>query len=296
MNVTLIGAIANTLLDLLLIVWLGLGIHGAAIASAIARLVMMAVGLHGVIGAHDLGGRLRLRTTLADAPALIAIAIPALLTNIATPFANAYVTRAMAPFGDAAVAGWAILGRVMPVAFGAIFALSSTVGPILGQNLGARAFDRVRGALTHALLATAAFTGLAWLFLGLLAWPITEAFDVTGEAAALIVFFCRVLSPVFVFLGAIFVANAAFNTLGRPHYSTAINWGRATLGTIPFVTAGAALGGAPGVLAGSMLGTVVFGIAAVWLAYRWIDELEARSREDRGDGATRDPPVGVAGL
>ncbi len=47
---------------------------------------------------------------------------------------------------------------------------------------------------------------------------------------------------------------------------------------MPFVTAGAYLAGAPGVLAGSMLGGLVFGTLAVWLAYRWIDELEARAR------------------
>ncbi len=289
MNVTLIGAPVNTLLDAILILGLGLGIQGAAIASALARLVMMAVGLYGIIWVHDLWGRLRVRTVIADAPAHIGVAVPAVLTNIATPFANAYVTRAMAPFGDSAVAGWAIVGRVIPVAFGAIFALSATVGPIIGQNYGAGAFDRVRGTLTQSLLVTAAFTGIAWLVLAALAWPIARAFDAMGETADLIVFFCRVLVPMFVFLGALFVANAAFNTLGRPHYSTALNWGRATLGTVPFVQAGAVLGGAAGVLAGSMLGGVIFGILAVWLAYRWIDQLAAESVRAAATGVAPKP-------
>lgn len=284
MNVTLIGAPVNTLLDAILILGLGLGIQGAAIASALSRLVMMAIGLYGVVWVHDLWGRLRVRTVLADAPAHIAVAVPAVLTNIATPVANAYVTRAMAPFGDTAVAGWAIVGRVIPVAFGAIFALSATVGPIIGQNYGAGAFDRVRAALTQSLLVTAVFTGVAWAILAVLAWPIAGAFDATGETADLIVFFCRALPPTFVFLGALFVANAAFNTLGRPHYSTALNWGRATLGTVPLVQAGAVLAGATGVLAGSVLGGVIFGVLAVWLAYRWIDQLATKS--NRAD-ATR---------
>ncbi len=277
MNVTLIGAVVNTLLDVVLILGLGLGIHGAAIASAAARLTMMAVGLYGVIRVHDLGGRLRLPTVWADAPALIAVAVPAVLTNIATPFANAYVTRAMAPFGDPAVAGWAILGRLTPVAFGAIFALSGTVGPIIGQNHGAGDFARVRATLTHSLIVTAAFSGLAWVVLAALAGPITVAFHASGETARLIVFFCRVLAPLFVFLGWLFVANATFNTLGRPHYSTGLNWARATLGTIPFVATGAYLAGAPGVLTGSMLGSLVFGLLGVWLAYRWIGQLQAQA-------------------
>lgn len=280
MNVTLIGAVGNTLLDVVLILGLGLGIHGAAIASATARVIMMMVGLYGVIRVHDLWGRLRLPTVVADAPALVAVAIPAVLTNIATPFANAYVTRSMAPFGDSAVAGWAILGRLTPVAFGAIFALSGAVGPIIGQNYGAGDFARMRATFTHSLLVTMAFAGLAWLLLAVLAYPITLSFHAKGETAELIIFFCRMLAPLFVFLGALFVANAAFNTLGRPHYSTALNWSRATLGTIPFVSAGAYLAGAPGVLTGSMLGNLVFGLVGVWLAYRWIDQLEARSNHE----------------
>jgi putative MATE family efflux protein len=276
MSVTLIGAVVNTLLDVVLILGLGMGIKGAAVSSAAARLVMLGVGLWGVLRVHDLGGRLRVPTVIADAPALVAVAIPAVLTNIATPISNAYVTRAMAPFGDAAVAGWAVLGRLMPVAFGAIFALSGTVGPIIGQNYGAGAYMRVRDALTQSLLVTAAFTGIAWVLLALLADPIAAAFHAKGETADLIVFFCRDLAGLFVFLGALFVANAAFNTLGRAHLSTALNWGRATIGTVPFVAVGAYLGGAPGVLAGNMVGGVAFGTLGVWLAYRWIDELGSR--------------------
>jgi uncharacterized protein (DUF2062 family) len=50
------------------------------------------------------------------------------------------------------------------------------------------------------------------------------------------------------------------------------------------VQAGAVLAGATGVLAGSVLGGVIFGILAVWLAYRWIDQLATKS--NRAD-ATR---------
>jgi MATE family, multidrug efflux pump len=275
MNVTLIGAIANTLLDVVLILGLKLGIHGAAFATASARVIMMGVGFYGVVLVHDLAGRLRSSTLIADAPALFAVAVPAVLTNIATPVANAYVTRSLAPFGDGAVAGWAILGRLTPVAFGAVFALSGIVGPIIGQNYGARAFDRMRQTLTRSLLVTTAFTVTAWALLAALAWPLAAAFAAEGETAELIVFYCRVLVPLFVFLGALFVSHAVFNTLGRPHMSTVLNWGRATLGTIPFVSVGAYLAGAPGVLSGSMLGGVVFGAVAVILAYRWIDRLEA---------------------
>jgi putative MATE family efflux protein len=275
MNVTLIGAIVNIVLDPLLIFGLGLGLEGAAMASVISRFAVMAVGLYGVVVVHKLMGRFEWRPFVADVAPITAIAVPAILTNIATPFSNAYVTAAISTYGDSAVAGWTTIGRVLPVAFGAIYALSGTIGPILGQNYGAGETTRMREAFTLALKVTAAFTAAAWLILSLLAYPIASSMHATGEAERLIVLFCRGLSPLFVFLGALFVANAAFNTLGRPKTSMVLNWGRATLGTIPFVLAGGYLAGSDGVLAGQMVGGVAFGGIAVWLCYRMLDEMAA---------------------
>ncbi len=286
MNVTLAGAVANVILDPVFIFGLGLGLHGAAFASVIARAVMMGVGLYGVVGVHGLMGRLGWRPFLADAPALMGVAGPAILTNIATPAGNAYVTAVIATHGDSAVAGWAIVGRIMPVAFGAVFALSGVIGPIIGQNLGAGDLGRVRRIITLALYVSAAFTVAAWLPLALFAEPLARAFKVTGEAASLIVLFCRWLSPFFVFMGALFLANAAFNTLGRPGLSTALNWARA-IGAVPFVVAGGQIAGSAGVLAGHMMSGVLFGIAAVWLCYRHIDGL-ARAAPPLG-ALTLDP-------
>jgi putative MATE family efflux protein len=270
MNVTLSGAIVNTILDVIFIVHFGLGIEGAALSSVLARLVMMGVGLRGVIRVHKLMGRPKIATLKQDVEPYWRIAVPAVLTNIAPAVGNGYITHAIAPYGDAAVAVWAIIGRIIPVAFGAIFALSGVVGPILGQNFGARSPTRMRDAYTLSLLTMAAFTGFAWLALALLANPLASLFHANGEVRQLMVFFCRWLSPLFVFLGAVFVTNAVFNTLGRPHFSTLLNWGRATLGTVPFVIWGGHLYGAEGVLAGNMLGGVAFGLIAIFMGYRLI--------------------------
>jgi Na+-driven multidrug efflux pump len=92
---------------------------------------------------------------------IVTIALPAILTQLAsTPLGQAVVTRAMASFGEAAVAGMAIVGRMTPVAFGVIFALSGAIGPVIGQNFGAGRMDRVRQAWRDGLL-----------FCGIFTWP-----------------------------------------------------------------------------------------------------------------------------
>lgn len=277
MYVTLTGAIVVLLLDPLFILVLGWGLEGAAIVAAVSRLVVMSVGLWGVVKVHRFVAAPRLDEFISDLPAFMRIAIPAILTNIATPFANAYVTAAISPFGDMAVAGWTLIGRLLPVAFGVVFALTGAVGPIIGQNLGAKDFDRVRATITEALKFTALYTAAAWLIMGLGAPWIVLLFKTEGEAAALVIYFCRWLVPLFAFMGALFIANAAFNTLGKPQYSTAFNWARATLGTIPLVYAGAAMAGAYGVIAANFLGGIIFGSAAVF-ASLWLVRKLAREQ------------------
>ena len=273
MFVTLTGAIVATMLDAVLILWLGFGVYGAAVAAFVSHLAMLAVGWWGVVHVHGLLGRPEWRAFEYDAPLIARFAIPAVLANVATPAGGAYVTAAMSQFSDSAVAGWAVIGRIIPIAFGAIFALSGAIAPIIGQNLGARQFARVRAALNGGLGFAASFCAVAWLVLAIAAPTLVRLFNASGEAAEMIVFFCRWLAPLFVFFGTLFVCNAACNTLGRPHYATALNWGRATLGTIPFVTLGAHWG-AKGALVGHMAGGIAFGVAAVLVVHRLIVRLE----------------------
>jgi Na+-driven multidrug efflux pump len=273
MYVTVTGAIVASILDATLIYGLSLGVHGAAIAAFVSHMSMLAVGWWAVANVHGLLARPEWRLFQYDAGLIARFAIPAVLANVATPAGSAYVTVAMSQFSDSAVAGWAVIGRIIPIAFGAIFALSGAIGPIIGQNVGARQFDRVRSALYGGLAFAASITVLAWLALSIGASGLVLLFNASGEATELIVFFCRWLAPLFVFFGTLFVCNAACNTLGRPHYATALNWGRATLGTIPFVTLGAHWG-AKGVLVGHMAGGIAFGIVAILVVYLLIVHLE----------------------
>ncbi|MEO1206739.1 MAG: MATE family efflux transporter [Pseudomonadota bacterium] len=273
MNVTLLGAVTNIVLDPIFIFGLELGIEGAALASALSRITVLAVGLYGVICIHGLMGRPKPKTIIKDVAAFASIAVPAMATNVATPFANAYVTASISTYGDAAVSGWTVIGRIIPVAFGTIYALSGSVGPIVGQNFGAKDKARMRETLTTSYLVALGFAALAWLGLVLFSELIVQEFATSPEAAELIRLFCYWLAPLFGFLGILFVSNAIFNTLQRPYISTALNWGRATLGTIPFVMIGGAWAQAEGVLAASQAGGIVFGALAAVLAYGLIEKL-----------------------
>lgn len=266
---TVVGGLVNAVLAPILIFGLNLELAGAAYASVAARIAMAAtsiIPIYRYYGGLDKPTSAEFKT---DFPVIMGIAIPAILTQLATPIGQAYVTRSMAQFGEAAVAGMAIVGRLTPVAFGVIFALSGAIGPIIGQNFGADKHDRVKGAFRDAMIFIAVVVVLMTLALFALRGPIVALFQVEDQLTLTLVFlFCGPLALAYFFNGVMFVANAAFNNLGHPFYSTWLNWGRHTLGTIPFVIAGAAWFGAPGVLIGQAVGGVVFAAIAFGLALR----------------------------
>jgi putative MATE family efflux protein len=276
MYVTLSGGIVTAGLDPLLIFGLGLGIDGAAIATVVSRLIFVAVGGWGAVAIHRLVARPRVQAALRDARPLFAIALPAILTNVATPIAGGFVTGVVARYGETVIAASATIDRLVPVAFGGLFALSGAIGPILGQNWGAGHYDRMRRTLRDGIVFTAAYVGAVWLLLVGVRHLLVIAFKATGPGADLLLFFCLVSGPMWFFIGLLFLANASFNNLGFPLLSTLFNWGRATIGTMPLAVIGARYAGPEGAIAAIGVGAFLFGTAAIVTAFWTVRRLERR--------------------
>lgn len=283
MYVTLSLAVVTLCLDPIFIFGLGWGMQGAAMATVLGEAFALCLGWHYVARIHAAIDPIRWRGLVRDIKAIWSIAYPAVLSQLTLPLANAYMTYVMSRFGDEAVAGFAIVCRLVPVAFGVVFALSSAVGPIIGQNYGAGYHARVRLTLTQSLLTCSIYTICMSLLLFGFSDRIATAFNAVGQSYDLVTFFCSFIGVSWAFAGAQFVAAAAFNNLGRPRLSAFFSWGRVALGTIPFVWLGAALAGPAGVVIGNALGAVVFGSIAVVVAFR----LAASSSKSTDDPINR---------
>ncbi len=258
---------------------------------------MLGVGWYGARNVHKLMALPDMAQVRSAMQPFFQIGIPAVLTQLATPVGNAYVTGALARFGDDAVAGMAVIGRLVPVAFVALFALSGAVGPILAQNLGAKKWDRLQSTLRDSFLFSAVYVLVVWALLALFSHQVADLFGADALARELIVFFCLFVAGSYVFNGFVFVASAVFNNLGHPTYSTVLNWARSTLGVIPFVAAGAAWYGAKGALAGSAVGVIVFGVIALVLCVRVVNRIvaagkagDALTEAEADDATSLEPP------
>jgi putative MATE family efflux protein len=273
MLVTMAAGFVAVVLDPVLIIWMGWGVFGAGVSIDIARGVMAIVGLSFVIGKYDFLARPSAEDIQTFARPYLAIAVPAIVTQVSTPFGNWILTREIAGFGEGAVAGWGVVMRMTILAFGGIFALSGAIGGIIGQNFGAGRPDRVAEAYWAALKFCAAYTLVTWALMALATEPIARSFGLSPEGTAVLRTFTHYAAGTFIFTGALFVANATFNNLARPLWSTAGNWFRDGILMWPFAIAGAAWAGASGVIWANACANVIAGTVAAWFAWRYIRSL-----------------------
>ncbi|MEM9637863.1 MAG: MATE family efflux transporter, partial [Pseudomonadota bacterium] len=274
MYVTLLSGSLLMLVDPVLILWLGLGLDGAAIGLFAFRLALMALGLFYAAYQHGLIAMPSLPMARATLRPYMLVAVPAIATQMATPAGNYFLTIVMAPFGDDAVAAWAVVSRLTVVAFGGIFALSGAIGGIFGQNYGAGQCDRLRTTYRDALIFCLIYTGVTWAVL-LVATPhVITAFGLSGQGADVLWAFTTVGVGGFVFVGALFVSNAAFNNLGRPGRSTLVNWLKDGAMSWPAAALLATIYGAPGVIYGqAAAGALAGALSAIW-GWRFVQGLQ----------------------
>ena len=274
MYVTLFSGCLLAILDPILILYMGLGLDGAAFGLVIFRFLLLGFSIYYAIYQERLVEMPSLECLRGAVRPFMVIAVPTIATQMATPAGNYLLTMVMAQFGDDAVAAWAVVGRLTVLVFGGIFALSGAIGGIFGQNFGAGQFDRLRSTYRDALVFCAIYTLVAWVLLASAGRFVAAAFDLDGQGADVVRAFTLIGVGGFVFIGALFVSNAAFNNLGKPGRSTLLNWLNHGVLSWPIALGLSAVFGASGVIYGQAVAGVIAGaIAATW-GWRYVLSLQ----------------------
>ena len=261
-----LGSLLQVLIGPFLIFgWAGLpalGIEGAAWSFVIARLMSFALCMYWIaVKERMLVGQLD--GWLDSARQILHVGLPATASNLVAPLSTAIVTRLLADFGHGVVAGFAVASRIEAVIAMVVIAVSTSVGPFVGQNWGARLFDRVRTALKlcHGFclswgVASALLMAISarWL-VGM----INDEPEVVGTATTYLLIVPLSLG----FMGVMGVASACFNALGKPTPPLVLSLLRLVVVLIPLALLGRWLAGYAGVFAATAIANVTVGILAL---------------------------------
>ena len=273
MFVTMSAGLVALIADPILIIWLELGLDGAAINTGLSRVASTSFALYSVIKVHNLLAKLTLSVIRSTLFPFLIIALPAILTQLSGPFASFVITKVIAEFGDSAVAGLSVVNRLTVVAFGGIFSLSGAIGGIFGQNYGAKMFFRVRSTYWNSIIFCVAYTLIAWLILILSTEWIIKLFLLGEIGSEVVRSFNYFAAGGFLFTGMIFVASSAFNNMGKPVYSTMMTWLRDGLVMLPAVLLGASMFGAIGVVYGNAFASLIIGLPSCFIGWLFIKKL-----------------------
>ncbi|QZH75908.1 MAG: MATE family efflux transporter [Erythrobacter sp.] len=273
--VLLVYSAANWVLDPLLITGAfgmeGYGVAGAAYATLGGWLAAIGVAFW-LLGKHDLPFRpsaMRNCNWKKQVAAISRVAGPAAFTNSINPAGLAVLTALLAVEGQAAVAGFGAGGRLQSFAIVPLLALSGSIGAIVGQNWGAREFDRARKALVQAGLFCLAYgLGSALVLYFARDW-FAALFSDDPEVLAATGAYLAISVWGYAGFGVLIVVNGALNAIDKATNALALSLTRVLLVMVPIAWLARATLGTQAIYIAELAANLLGGLAAAAIAW-WV--------------------------
>lgn len=232
------GGILNCGLDPLFIFSLGLGIGGAAIATALSQCISFAILLSAFLRGRTVTklGLARVARRPSLYLQILKNGLPSFCRQGLASVSTVALNLNAAVYGDAAVAAMSIVGKIFMLIFSVVLGVGQGYQPVLGYNYGARKLERVREAFFFTLkLGTAimAVSALACFFIApsLMLLFIAEDPEVVRIGSAALRAQC--LAMPLIPLGVI--CNMSFQSLGKSWTATLLSACRQGFFFLPFI-------------------------------------------------------------
>ena len=269
------AALLNLMLDPIFIFGLfgfpRLEVQGAALATVVSTALMLGftlLHLHFRLGVYA-NPIAPLRKIFDSWRHMLAIGIPAMITNAIVPVSSGIVVAMLASFGVDAVAGFGIAMRIEPMFLIPFYALSAVSSPFFGQNFGSEQFDRLREARRAVLRFCVGFGLLLAATLIAIAPALTGLFTDSDEIRQVAVQYLRIVSISYAAYGVVMSSNAAFNGMGQPMPGVIISVCRVIVVFLPLAFIGRAWFGLSGLFTATAISNLLMGaIAFAWLGRR----------------------------
>lgn len=288
--------------------WLGLpalGIAGAGWAFVIARAISCAMTWHwftrgrtargrGARHANDGGGQpvhapagdITLTWSLhrfqASSRAILHVGLPSVFTNLVPSISSGIVTAMLASFGHAVVAGFGVASRVEALVSMVVIAISSSTGPMVGQNWGAGRLDRVHESLRICYrysLVWGVLAGAIMLLGGRFFVSLINSDPALVDTAT---WYLHIVPFSIGFMGVMAVASSSFNALGKPMPPLVLSLARMLVLYVPVAWLASQWFGYIGIFCATAASNVVMGV----LAWQWNRSTLAREARVRPPAVT----------
>ena len=216
-----LGLICNMVLDPLLIFGFGpiprLEVAGAAIATIFAQFIVAAVFIYTIIKKTSLlkGVNLLDKFDADYVKSIFRYGLPVALQNGLFCVFAMLIARIISSFGDASIAVQKVGSQIEAISWMTAGGFSTALSAYVGQNYGAKKWDRIRDGYFKALLAVSVLGVFATVLLYAGAKPLFSLFIPEADVIPLGMDYLKILAYSQLFMCIEITTAGAFNGLGR---------------------------------------------------------------------------------
>lgn len=238
MCVTGIGAVTNIILDAVFIIVFNMGVVGAALATVIGQVVSSVFGLYLVFGnktkVRISKGIFHLNKNLCGK--ILSCGFAFWVAQMAMGFISLVYNLELGKYGgDNAISVYAVVSSIMTFVIMPASGISQGIQPIVGNNYGAKKYDRVMTVLYKSTLFSVLITCVIWLIVMFFPKQILLAFGGTEEMLKLGITGLRINFCITPVLGFVMLATTFFQSINKPTPSIVITLLRQVVLLIPFI-------------------------------------------------------------
>ncbi len=221
MYVVLIALISSAILDPFLIFGIGpfprMGIRGAALAAIIGHIIMFIFSIYFLqLKSSKYDFKLKyIALDLKIIQSIYSTGFPSMVTNLVVSVVLVIYNHVLANFGFQAIAAFGICFRVTGLATMVLFGVGAGLMPIVGYNLGARLFDRLKESVSVALQISIFFSIIAIVLLEVFSTQIIALFSNDPVLTAIATPALRIHVAALIFSAPIIIYVNMFIGLGK---------------------------------------------------------------------------------
>jgi putative MATE family efflux protein len=211
------GLVFNIILDPVFILVLGWGVKGAAIATIIAQFLVSLIFIIYYKGANSILSKVKVFSKINKEKAkdILQLGIPVAIQSALFTFIAMVISRMVSEYGSPAISVQKVGSNIESLSWLVAGGISTALGTFVGQNFGAKLYDRVLKGIKYALITMSIYGVLITAMLYFLAGPMIKIFLDYHETIELGIDYLQILAFSQILMIVEATVGGAFNGLGQ---------------------------------------------------------------------------------
>ena len=220
------SCLVNIILDIVFVVFLKLGIKGAAWATVISEAISTTPVLCTLIFTKDIY-KLSLKELKIDFHLLskmLKIGLPGAISSSITAFSNTFMQKYVNAFGSSCIAGWSVFARLDQLVTLPMRSISFSATTFTAQNYGAGQKERIKKGIRDSFILSMLLISFISILLFVFAREISSIFITEAESIKYGSLFIRYTAPFYVLCATSMLFSQILRGLGKSMASMLITF------------------------------------------------------------------------